>query len=114
MDAPVMVDLIGGNGECQSGGRGTGENISSYYFENYKLSFGMEGDFYSHYSQYGEEYTGGGGGGVLINGDGPGKRVNKVGLKEYRGEGFGGGGNYHEDNDNDGHSGVIIIEIVKV
>ena len=102
--SPCNGGFNGRDGECQSGGRGTGENISSYYFENYKLSFGMGGEFYIHYTQFGEEYSGGGGGGVLINGQGPGKRVkeNKVGVKEYRGEGFGGGGNYNEvDNDRD-------------
>ena len=124
MDIRCNGGFNGGDGECRTGGEGTEENISNYYFENYKLSFGIEGEYY--YSEHDGAYAGGGGGGVLINGEGPGKRVNKVGLKrgkrvienkagvkEYRGEGFGGGGNYHEDNDNDGHSGVIIIEIVK-
>ena len=84
-----------------------------FYSSSFSKCIQIFWDSLYYYSEHDGAYAGGGGGGVLINGEGPGKRVNKVGLKEYRGEGFGGGGNCHEDNDNDGHSGVIIIEIVK-
>ena len=56
---------------------------------------------------------GGGGGGILVNGDGP-PRIN-----ETRGEGYGGGGsglkrNWTEADEGAGIHGVILIEAVVI
>ena len=103
----------GGNGHCSNGGNGTAEDISSYLFQNFKLTPGKGG---LHYNTEGGYHLGGGGGGVLINDDGPGVNDNKAGVKWTHGEGYGGGGTYHADNYNDkfGKPGVIIIEVLEV
>ena len=59
-------------------------------------------------------YFGGGGGGIIINGDGPGVRANKAGVKGTAGEGFGGGGTCCGSTTEFGHPGVILIEIVAI
>ena len=94
----------GGDGECSGGGNGTGEDISTYLFDNFKLRPGS-GGLHSNVGQY--DYRGGGGGGILINDEGPGVRVNK--NSGSNGEGFGGGGTLAN-----GEPGVVIIEIVGV
>merc|ERR1712012_118644 len=58
----------GEDGAEYRGGRGTGEDVTQYKFDHYKLSPGDAGERYE--SSYGY-YYGGGGGGVLINGVGP-------------------------------------------
>ena len=94
----------GGDGPYHRGGRGTGEDVTQYKFDHYKLSPGDAGERYmkrldTSYSGY----AGGGGGGVLINGVGP-DRYNK-----HQGQGYGGGGGrYYKD----GQPGVVILEIV--
>ena len=56
----------------------------------------------------------GGGGGVLINGEGPG--LKESGEKWSRGQGYGGGGTAHADDFTDpfGQLGVIIVEVVGI
>ena len=102
----------GEDGECDGGGYGTGEDISTYHFDNFKLSPGAGG---CHYSGPGY-YWGGGGGGVLINNEGPGVGVgvNKAGVQWSDGEGYGGGGTYPSTADYYGEPGVVILEIVGV
>ena len=95
----------GGDGECSNRGRGTGEDISQYHFSNFQLSAGSGGE---HFTRSIGRYFGGGGGGIIINGDGPGIRANKPGG------GFGGGGTWSVSNGNKGHPGVVIIEIVAI
>merc|ERR1712025_1292340 len=53
----------GGDGECSDGGFGTGEDITSYTFQNYRLSPGAGGE----YSHNNIDCYGGGGGGVLVD-----------------------------------------------
>jgi len=96
----------GGNGECANGGSGTGEDITSYRLQNYQLSPGAGGQFY--------DYNGGGGGGVLVDGAGPGVEETRGGAQWSHGQGYGGGGTYHgSSGDNYGHGGVIILEIIE-
>ena len=100
----------GEDGDCSNGGKGTGEDVASYTFNNYKLSPGDRGRYYTTSGGY---YRGGGGGGVLINGAGPPVRFHKSGIKWSHGEGYGAGGTDHFDyDDNKGNSGVILVEVV--
>ena len=80
-------------------GLGTRENLSDYYMEHFSLSPGKGGDEHktSPFSIYG-----GGGGGVLVNGEGPTRPCPRSGM----GEGYGGGGSYCN-----GLPGVILIEV---
>ena len=48
------------------GGKGTGENVSSFNFGNFQLSAGAAGESSGFYG-----ITGGGGGGILVDGKGP-------------------------------------------
>ena len=60
----------GGNGDSffdNKGGHGTGEDISTYKLENWVLSPGVGGQ--SCYDDYDGYPNGGGGGGVLVNGE---------------------------------------------
>ena len=102
-----------GDGDYSIGGNGTGEDISIYFFENYKLSSGEGG---KHSTVSDSMFRGGGGGGVLINDEGPGLKGNKDGVEWAHGQGYGGGGTYHVDepSDNLGAPGVIIIEVGKI
>ena len=95
----------GENGNCSGGGNGTGEDISTYFFDNFNLNPGAGGI---------NTRFGGGGGGVLINGDGPMVETSRAGVKWSNGEGYGGGGTYHRYGCSVGAPGVIIIEIVEV
>ena len=94
------------------GGRGTGEDITSYELQNYQLvSAGAGGQYYPN-----DVYNhGGGGGGVLVDGAGPDvEEENKRGETLWsHGQGYGGGGTFHSSSDRYGHSGVIILEIVE-
>ena len=96
----------GSNGEGGSGdyvGEGTGEDLASYQFDNFDLSPGLGGEYYQDPSCWFLcNANGGGGGGVLVNGEGPQDRVNN-------GQGFGGGG-----CNGAAHPGAVIIEIVKL
>ena len=103
--SPCGGGTNGTDGECSSGGFGTGEDISTYFFDNFKLTPGKGGLAYEDNSYY----RGGGGGGVLINEDGPGVRDNGTSVQS-KGEGFGGGG----FNSVWGEPEVVIIEIVEV
>ena len=84
----------GGNGEV-AGGKGTGEDISAYTFRSWKLSPGRGGTAY-------DGSYGGGGGGVLVDGEGP-------MYSDYQGSGYGGGGSGYDTYES-GLPGVILIE----
>merc|ERR1711973_290765 len=83
-------------------GHGTGEDISSYRMDKFKLSPGQGGMAYRS-DKYGYVY-GGGGGGILVDGAGP-------TTDGYAGQGYGagGGGRYVTS----GLSGVVLIETVE-
>jgi len=86
----------GGGGESgegeSTGGSGTGEDITSYALQYYKLSPGAGGQHRGFY--------GGGGGGVLVDGAGPDGPIDN-------GQGYGGGGTHDT-----GNSGVVILEFI--
>ena len=82
--------------ECSNAGHGTREDISEYRFTSWTLTPGAGGDYYSYSST-----SCGGGGGVMINGEGP-------EATQYHGRGFGGGGGFYS---NHGLQGVILLEI---
>jgi len=95
----------GGDGECRfDAGSGTGEDVTSYKLDNYVVTPGAGGEYYHAYGSYS---CGGGGGGVLVDGAGPGVE----GAMQSNGQGYGGGGTVHKNTDYHGHSGVIILEI---
>ena len=79
----------------------SGEDVTSFVFDNYILSPGVGGE----YRQEDPNcwflciHNGGGGGGVLVNGEGPQTTVNN-------GQGYGGGG-----CQGPAQSGAVIIEI---
>ena len=92
----------GSAGEGSLGGSGTSEDIQQYVFRAWSLAPGAGGD-------HGEcgfgPQCGGGGGGVMVDGAGP-------GTDKYRGQGYGGGGSgivnsgYYT-----GHKGLVLLEI---
>ena len=90
---------IGSSGHQGTGGSGTGEDISVYSFTTWTLAPGDGGVQYSN-------GCGGGGGGILVDGEGP-------RSSEYRGQGYGGGaaGCTGDVSDEAGLQGVILIEI---
>ena len=73
--------------------------MTKYAFDNFVLTPGAGGISYSDAGRY---YSGGGGG-VLINGDGP-------DVEEEQGQGYGGGNGGPWSS---GSPGVIVIEIVE-
>ena len=85
----------GGKDGFNSGGAGTGEDVSVYLFSAWTLGPGAGG---KHTTIHGGNYYAGGGGGVLVDGEGP-----PGGCK---GAGYGGGGGDAAS----GHPGVILIE----
>ena len=97
-----------GEGDCynHNGGRGTGEDITTYRLDNFVLSPGAGGKYDKSEDGY---YSGGGGGGVLVNGEGPQRD------SDNQGEGYGGGANCHRNSDGDlmydGLPGVILLEV---
>lgn len=107
----------GGNGEGPSTpinddiqafgapGHGTGENLSDYYMEHFSLSPGRGGEMKVYYG--GLSIYGGGGGGVLVNGEGP----TRPGCLQTAGEGYGGGGGGGENDCTHGLPGVVLIEV---
>ena len=78
----VMVGLMEGMETVQMGGKGTGMDISTYPFDNFKLSPGGGGLHYTFGGLFG-----GGGGGVLINNEGPEMIFSKAGVQWSVGEG---------------------------
>ena len=85
------------------GGHGNGDNVTAYKMNNFVLTPGAGGEYYSYDD---DNYFGGGGGGVLVNGEGP--------QKDYyaQGEGYGGGGcKLLTGGQDDGLPGVILMEV---
>ena len=63
------------------------------------------------------DYHGGGGGGVLVNGEGPACRGSATYCSQHIGMGFGGGGcHFHDRNEDvsniEGSPGVVLFEII--
>ena len=85
----------GGNGLGTKGGSGSGLDISALPFSSVTLTPGAGGFVYDNIMQI----YGGGGGGVLVNGEGP-------EATDYQGQGYGGGGGFGP-----GLQGVIVLEI---
>ena len=84
----------GEDSDSYMGGKGSGLDIRTLNITRFILSPGKAG------TQYGNTY-GGGGGGILVNGEKPG------GGNEHWGEGFGGGGGAGYG----GFPGCILIEV---
>ena len=86
-------------------GNGTGENLSDYYMEHFSLTPGRGGEEYE-VAPY--QIVGGGGGGVLVNGEGPTRPCaqTRPHWPGGEGEGYGGGA-----TDCTGLPGVILIEV---
>jgi len=82
------------------GGKGTGENVSSFNFDNFQLSAGAAGESSGFYG-----ITGGGGGGILVDGKGP---ETSAMLDITAGEGYGGGGTSLQW----GKPGIVLLEVV--
>eukprot|EP00092_Neocalanus_flemingeri_P010623 GFUD01011445.1.p1 GENE.GFUD01011445.1~~GFUD01011445.1.p1 ORF type:complete len:425 (+),score=118.58 GFUD01011445.1:49-1275(+) len=83
-----------GTTKTKEPGKGSGLDLGKVTMENFILTPG-EGGAGVYY-----EIFGGGGGGVLVNGKSP-------GVDQYKGQGFGGGGNYKYQ----GYSGCVLIEL---
>ena len=99
----------GGNGEGEdSPGLGSTDDLSLISLNHYKLSPGAAGLFSVRNTDGLVDYLGGGGGGVLVDGQGPQD-------SPHQGQGYGGGGSDHPDQDHpyegQGAAGVVIIEI---
>ena len=88
----------GGDGEGAGGGAGTGEDISAYTFRGHALGPGAGGLPFTGCTP--TEVCGGGGGGVLVDGAGP-------GTSEHSGQGYGGG----DSSGFGGSQGVVIVEV---
>ena len=99
-NSPARGGADGSDGEGGGyQGEGTGEDVSSYKFDNFLLSPGEGG--LRHY--------GGGGGGVLVSGRGPDRD------HSGQGEGYGGGGEGQQEPDslvNTGLPGLVLVEVV--
>ena len=92
----------GYDGNCGVGGSGTGENIRSYALSHFTLSPGYYGEPKISHG------VGGGGGGVMVDGNGP-------SALTWHGQGYGGGGGYDPGNSggySTGLDGVILLEVV--
>ena len=85
------------------GGQGTGENIELYKFNSWTLTAGEGGKS----RENSNDYRGGGGGGILVNGDGP--ETSLSGQAEHHGKGFGGGSGGQGGS---AKPGIILLEIV--
>ena len=100
----------GGDGEdCYYGlgGLGNGDDVTAYKMDNFVLMPGAGGKYYYNFTISNYRY-GGGGGGVLVNGDGPQR------YSDIQGEGYGGGGGPHKVSGvwhYDGLPGVILMEV---
>ena len=83
-----------------AGGRGTGEDITSYTMSEFTVSPGQGGEY--------NAVHGGGGGGVLVGGWGPAR-------SQPQGEGYGGGGGLGLEGfqtTTAGLAGVVLVEVV--
>ena len=103
----------GRSGSTYAGGRGTGEDITSYELTHFNISPGRGGQRYKSKGNLNLKprqpyYIGGGGGGVLVGGSGPAK--DNHWLSGTQGEGYGGG---HGSGSSRGLPGVILIEVVQ-
>lgn len=97
------------DGECETGGKGTEEDVTSYIFENFKVTPGVGGG----YHVVDDQKYGGGGGGVLINDHGPTEKDGNGNKDQWtHASGFGAGGTQGV-NDDFGYQGVIIIEVIE-
>ena len=92
-------------------GNGTGEDVTLYHLEHWKITPGVGGkDTFINIAHW---HNGGGGGGVLVNGYGPHR------VHDGQGEGYGGGGgssfdsHYHHIEGDRGLRGVVLIEVFK-
>ena len=97
----------GGDGEGELGGQGTGEQLSSFPMDSFILTPGVGGQYFDYGD--GDYRVGGGGGGVLINGNGPEE------WDIHQGQGYGGGGSYKDSQGNTemiGLRGVILLQMV--
>ena len=92
-------DGSAGEGHDGLGGSGTGEDIREYVFTTWTLTPGAGG---VHYNS--SRCLGGGGGGVMVDGTGP-------HTDQYKGQGYGGGGNGKTGAGN-GLQGLILLEIL--
>ena len=95
----------GEDGAVYHGGTGAGDIVSEYSSDHYQLRAGAGGVRWLTDSQF---YLGGGGGGVLVNGEGPG------GATQHHGQGYGGGGCSQVIEGSwsqTGLPGVVLIEI---
>ena len=90
-------------GGVSKGGTGSGEDITAYKMNNFELTPGAGG---KHASQYNAYFYGGGGGGILVNGEGPQM------YSDHQGQGYGGGGCQSLSNYG-GLPGVILVEVVQ-
>ena len=88
----------GSKGEGATGGSGTGEDVTKFKFKYWDLSPGDGGKHDSNMA--------GGGGGVLVNGEGPARKAHHKG----QGNGYGGGGSGCGCNPH-GLPGVILMEV---
>jgi len=83
----------GEDGTNGSGGDGSGLDLTTVQLDNFILSPGKAGTTYGSW--------GGGGGGVIVNGEYP------TGGTVHYGKGYGGGGNYRGD----GFPGCVLIDL---
>ena len=88
----------GESGDGHHGGHGTGQDLTALVLDNFILSPGDGGES----KLVGNLWVGGGGGGILINGEGPDENYYTVGS------GYGGGGGWGQQ----GLQGAVIVEIV--
>ena len=86
------------------GGRGSGDDVTTYKMDNFVLTPGAGGKYF--YDSIDGYNYGGGGGGVMVNGQGPQRD------SDNQGEGYGGGGGRHYSRGTyDGLPGVILMEV---
>ena len=86
----------GGNGPGEEAGKGSGDDLSAYPMEHFTLTPGKGGAGLTN-----DRFCGGGGG-VLVDGEGPERKSPHVG------EGYGGGGG------TSAQAGIILIEVRQV
>ena len=100
---PCSGGSAGGDGDdgARAGGHGTGEDITAYKFEHWDISPGAGGDGTAGCGD--GSYRGAGGGGVLVDGEGP-------AHDQRDGEGYGGGAGWCDNQY--GQQGVVLLEIV--
>ena len=101
----------GDDGFVYGGGHGTGEKIALYKMDYFSLTPAAGGQGHEV-----GDFHGGGGGGVLVDGQGPACKGSGTYCSKHIGKGFGGGGCHFYDNSEDvanieGSSGVVLIEV---